>query len=107
MQTTGVVCTFGCEGGFQRQGSNSRVCLGDSWTGSRVDCNPYRCDRLDAPTDGALLFPCNQQYGTSCTVLCTFGHMLQGPSQQSCVLVEGSNTDVEWTDPPVCVGMYG
>ena len=106
MQTTGAVCAFDCDGGFEQQGSESRVCLGDSWTGSRVVCDPYKCDRLYAPTNGALLFPCDREYGTSCTVLCTFGFMLQGSSQQSCVLVDGSTSEVEWTDPPVCMGKY-
>ena len=105
-QTTGAVCEFDCDGGFERQGSRNRVCLGDSWTGSKTVCDPYECDRLDAPTNGALLFPCDREYGTSCTVLCTFGFMLQGSSKQSCVLVDGSRTEVEWTDPPVCIGKY-
>jgi hypothetical protein len=103
-QTTGAVCAFDCDGGFQRQGTRNRVCLGDSWTGSRAVCDPYECDRLEAPTNGALLFPCDRDYGTSCSVLCTFGFMLQGSSKQSCVLVDGSRTEVEWTDPPVCIG---
>ena len=105
-QTTGDVCAFDCDGGFRRQGSRNRVCQGDSWTGSRAVCDPYECDRLEAPTNGALLFPCDQEYGTSCSVLCTFGFMLQGSSKQSCVLVDGSRTEVEWTDPPLCIGRY-
>ena len=57
MQTTGAVCELdNCDGGFERQ---NRECLGDSWTGSKTVCDPYECDRLDAPTDGALLFPCD------------------------------------------------
>lgn len=106
IQTTGAVCTLGCDGGFRREGSGNRVCLGDSWTGLRTVCDPYECDRLEAPTNGALVFPCDRDYGTSCTVICTFGYMLQGPSQQSCVLVGRSRTEVEWTDPPACIGMY-
>ena len=103
-QTTGVICTLGCDGGFQREGSATRACRGDSWTGTPVTCNPYQCEQLDAPTNGAILFPCEQDFGTSCTILCTFGHRLEGSSQQSCALLEGSTTDVEWTDPPMCIG---
>ena len=105
-QTTGNTCTFDCDGGFEHQGSRRRVCLGDSWTGSRAVCDPYKCDRLEVPTYGGLLFPCNREYGTNCTVLCTFGFVLQGSSQQSCVLVEGSRSEVKWTDPPACIGRY-
>lgn len=69
-----------------------------------VECDPYLCERLDAPVNGAILFPCDQDYGSTCTVLCTFGHILEGPSQQSCILQEGSTSQVEWTNPPVCTG---
>ena len=103
-QTTGVSCTFGCDSGFEHEGSTTRVCRGDSWTGVPVMCNPFQCDSLDAPTNGAILFPCDQDFGTTCNVLCTLGYRLEGPSEQMCALVEGTTTEVEWTSSPMCVG---
>ena len=69
-----------------------------------AECDPSLCKRLNPPVNGAILFPCDREYGSTCTVLCTFGYMLEGPSQQSCVLRQGSTSEVEWTDPPFCNG---
>ena len=69
-----------------------------------TSCNPYLCDELEAPNNGALMVPCDRAYGTTCSVFCSFGYTLDGPSTQTCVLVEGSTTEVKWTDPPVCNG---
>ena len=50
------------------------------------------------------MIPCDREYGTTCSVFCSFGYTLEGPSKQSCVLLEGSTTEVEWTEPPICNG---
>ena len=67
-------------------------------------CEPRHCDRLEAPENGAILPPCNNEFMSSCLVLCNFGFERQGPERQTCML-RGVNA-VEWSEAPVCIGNY-
>ena len=108
-QTTGIECRFSCDDGFEITGSSSRFCRpSGQWSGSATICQPLTCERLEPPENGAILPPCNHEFGSSCTVLCNFGYELESAtnsSRQTCVLNMPEGTMVEWTEPPTCTGI--
>ena len=103
-RTTGNICNFDCDEGFQLVGSATRICaFSSTWTGTTSFCQPRLCDVLAAPTNGAILAPCYQEFGSTCNIVCLHGYMQDGPSEQTCVL---RNNQLVWTIQSQCKGMY-
>ena len=87
-------------------GSSVRTCLPTStWSGTVAVCQPRLCEDLEAPDNGAILPPCNNEFSSVCTLLCNFGYKLSGPERQNCTVT--SNGALEWTEAPSCEGREG
>ena len=99
---TGGICGFSCNRGYTLRGNSLRVCTPFlTWTGTDTICEPLLCVPLEAPENGAILPPCNQEFMSSCSIICTIGYKRQGPEKQTCQLSSGG---VEWSEAPVCIG---
>ena len=105
---TGDSCSFTCDPGYSLNGSPQRECLPTStWSGQPTLCDPMLCSPPGGPENGIVVLPCNspgplnREFMTTCTIQCSFGYLLEGPSSQTCVLIESTNT-VEWTQAPKC-----
>ena len=105
-QVTGSLCSFSCNTGFTLIGSSRRVCRTTTiWSGTPTFCRPLQCVPLEPPENGVILAPCRRDYTSSCSILCTFGYTIDGPTVQTCVLNSQTAT-VQWTEPPMCVGEF-
>ncbi len=99
--TTGTVCTYTCDDGFDLVGRAIRVCLPSSkWTGSTPYCQPKLCDEFEPPDNGFILLPCTREYGTSCRVGCELGFAISGTASRMCTI--DSRSELKWTDSPEC-----
>ena len=100
---TGQICQFSCNTGYMLSGSSVRTCLPTStWSGSVFTCQPRTCNPLEAPENGAVLPPCNDEFLSVCTPLCNFGYTLEGPARQTCIL--NMSDEPVWTETPMCKG---
>ncbi|XP_067388623.1 P-selectin-like [Emydura macquarii macquarii] len=94
-------CTFSCEMGFVRNGSDVLECtaLGE-WTGRPPRCEVIRCPALATPSRGRL--NCTHGHGdftynSTCTFSCETGFVRKGPETLECTALG------DWTGhPPLC-----
>ena len=103
--TTGGMCQYSCDVGFDLVGRNVRICLPSSkWSGSTPYCKPRLCDELEPPMNGFTLLPCTREYRSSCRIDCKPGYKINGtePFMRTCII--DSNSQLKWTDPAECVG---
>ena len=102
-RTTGSMCTFTCDAGFTLIGSSRRICRTTTvWTGTLTFCQPLQCVPLEPPENAVLVAPCRRDYTSTCSILCTFGYMLEGSRVQTCIL-DSQSGEVHWTEPPTCI----
>ena len=102
-RSTGSMCTFTCDTGFTLIGSSRRICrTTTAWTGTLTFCRPLQCVPLEPPENGVIVAPCRRDYTSTCSILCTFGYTLEGPSVQTCIL-DSQSGGVRWTEPPMCI----
>lgn len=100
-QTVGGTCSYRCNNGYTLRGSINRTCSPSlQWSGRPTVCDPPMCHALSPPTHGFVLFPCSQEEGDSCRVVCAHGYTTNGSSTQTC---ERNSTDMlVWSEGPVC-----
>ena len=106
-QVTDESCNYSCQAGYNLMGSVMRTCQPDhTWTGDPTSCPPKQCAELVGENHAFVVTPCGQDFNTSCNVLCEDGYRINGTDgwKQTCQLNE--ELDVEWSDPPVCIGQY-
>ena len=46
------------------------------------------------------MFPCSQEEGHSCSIVCAHGYVINGSSKQTCVFAG----TLDWTVAPMCEG---
>ena len=102
-QTTGSVCSFACDEGYELHGSPERTCLPtNEWSGNVTTCGVLHCKRLNSPENGNVILPCDTAFGTVCNVQCSEGYYSDLPNPvQVCTLFNGT---LDWSDPPKCNG---
>ena len=106
-QVTDESCNYTCQAGYNLTGSIMRTCQPDhTWTGDPTSCPPKQCVELVGENHAFVVTPCGQDFNISCNVLCEDGYRINGTDgwKQTCQLNE--ELDVEWSDPPVCIGQY-
>ena len=77
-----------------------------TWSGDPTSCPPLQCVELLGVDNAIVVAPCDQDFNTTCTSLCNSGYYLNGSDsewRQTCELI--GELSVEWSDPPVCIGM--
>ena len=110
-QVTDESCSFLCERGFELQGSPERLCQpNNTWTGLNTYCNILHCLVLEPSEDAFIIYPCETAYTSVCSVGCNVGYhrdLELGDSLIQCVLAPNIElNEVQWTERPVCVGMF-
>ena len=105
-QTTGTVCSFDCDHGYNLVGSEERECLtNNEWSGNTSSCEILQCDDLSGPMNGNVLLPCDARLGSSCGIMCSSGFYTTSPNPFQVCQVTPDN-DAVWSDPPQCIGTY-
>ena len=102
-QTTGALCSFQCNAGYELVGLTIQTCLSNGkWSGN-TSCQILHCDELNNPENGNVILPCGTKLSTTCSIQCSPGYytQLNDPIQQ-CELMAGNT--VKWTEPPDCIG---
>ena len=102
-QTTGTICTFLCNEGYELSGSPERTCLPtNEWSGNVTNCEVLHCETLINPENGNIILPCDTKLETVCNIQCSEGYYsnIANPVQV-CQLFNGT---VDWSDPPECIG---
>ena len=106
-QVTDESCNYTCQAGYNLTGSIMRTCqLDHTWSGHPTSCSPKQCVELVGQNHAFVVTPCGQDFNTACNVLCDDGYRINSTDgwRQTCQLNE--ELDVEWSDPPVCIGQY-
>ncbi|XP_032660806.1 P-selectin-like isoform X2 [Chelonoidis abingdonii] len=94
--TYNSTCTFSCEMGFVRNGSETLECTAlGQWTGHPPLCEAVKCPVLDSPGRGRL--NCSHWHGdftynSTCTFSCETGFVLNGSEKLECTALG------QWTE---------
>ena len=72
-------------------------------------CLPMKCPQLNAPFNGFVVSPCNEEFQSNCTIICDKGYHVTNTTNehhwiQSCVL-NSVNQGVEWAASQSCTGI--
>ena len=106
---TNETCTFTCIPGYELVGSSERTCEPDhTWSGEDASCEILECPELIAPTNALVTRPCNNQFMSTCVVICAEGYHVTNESgiqwMQSCVVNNENGSSVYWTEAKSCIG---
>ena len=86
-------------------GAQALECLSNLyWNASSPECYPLECPELQPPPNAQILPPCNNEYQSTCELICNEGYYLDGviAFSQTCDLAE--NNSVNWSFPKICKG---
>lgn len=95
----GVVCTFGCDEGYELQGALSTECVNQGqWTSTPPTCTAVRCPLLQAPKNGQINCSNSEPlYNSQCTFTCNEDFSLNGHKLLIC------DYNGNWTgETPTC-----
>ncbi|XP_026693188.2 sushi, von Willebrand factor type A, EGF and pentraxin domain-containing protein 1-like isoform X4 [Ciona intestinalis] len=79
-------CQYICDVGFDRHGSENRVCQEDgTWSGSPVGCGIITCDTLLVPLHGRKRCADGDNFESTCRFSCEIGYELTGSQSRTCM----------------------
>ena len=110
-QVTDVICNYKCNPGYSLVGSNNRTCQSNhTWSGEDTECLPMKCSQLTVPDNALILYPCDNEFQSVCTIACNQGYHVTNMTdeyqwKQTCSLGD-MNLTVEWTKAQSCSGIY-
>nr|XP_018667880.1 sushi, von Willebrand factor type A, EGF and pentraxin domain-containing protein 1-like isoform X2 [Ciona intestinalis] len=79
-------CQYVCDVGFDRHGSENRVCQEDgTWSGSPVGCGIITCDTLLVPLHGKKRCADGDNFESTCRFSCEIGYELTGSQSRTCM----------------------
>ncbi|XP_072028969.1 uncharacterized protein [Amphiura filiformis] len=116
--SVGSNCTFLCQEGYEMTGISEHgetlVCLGDgTWnmniTSFEPICEVKSCETAIPPLPPHARvdtrYPCSNQYGSSCKIVCEDRTVLRGSSQATCDYDSVTEqTYWSWDQEPYCLG---
>lgn len=93
---TDETCNISCNTGFRLNGPQTRTCLSSStWSGDQPECKRRQCPKIQPPTYGSVLLPCNEVFNSVCLQKCSKGYQMQGTRATKCVM---RNDNVTWSN---------
>ncbi len=108
---TNEFCITTCDPGYTLIGSNNHTCQPNhTWTGEYTECQPMKCSQIIPPTNALIVSPCEDDFESTCTIVCENGYHVSNSSDVnqfivSCVLND-LNTTVEWAEAESCISKY-